>query len=116
MSINEVEYQRGRVDAILSNHDKHLDKINGSVEALAVNMEKMASNTQALTMTVQRLADAADADRKTVKVTAEALKQAEEARRDKSEKHWTPFQRIIFVIGGLAGIEGIIYQLMHLHH
>ncbi len=47
-----------------------------------------------------------------VKVTAQALEKAETARRDKSEQGWTPFQRGLAIIGGLAAIIGAIYLIL----
>lgn len=99
------EYERGRVDATLTEHALHLAKINGSIE-------RFAGEVHLLTLGIQRLADAADADRSTVKVTAEALEKAETARRDKSEQGWTPFQRGLAIIGGLAAIVGAIYVIL----
>lgn len=99
------EYERGRVDATLTEHALHLAKINGSID-------RFAEEVHELTLGIQRLADAASADRSTVKVTAEALEKAETARRDKSEQGWTPFQRGLAIIGGLAAIVGAIYVIL----
>ena len=99
------DYERGRVDQTLSEHATHLARINGSID-------RFADEVHELTLGIQRLADAADADRSTVKVTAQALEKAEQARWDKSEQGWTPFQRGLAIIGGLAAIIGAIYLIL----
>jgi uncharacterized alpha-E superfamily protein len=101
------EYRRGMVDQTLSEHAQHLAKINGSID-------RFADEVGQLTLAIQRLADAADADRSTVKVTAEALEKAEQARRDKSEQGWTPLQRGLAVIGGLAAVIGAVIAVLAL--
>jgi hypothetical protein len=100
------DYDRGRIDATLGEHAQHLGKING-------NIERFAGEIHELVLAVQRLADAADADRSTVKVTAAALKDAEDARRDKSEAGWTPFQRVLAVLMFLAAVAAIVYEAVH---
>jgi vacuolar-type H+-ATPase subunit I/STV1 len=105
MGAGTGEYERGRVDAILDEHTKHLLRINGSVERTADELHE-------LTLAIQRLADAADADRSTVKVTAEALKEAEAARRDKSASGWTPFQRGLALLAGIGVIATIIFEVV----
>lgn len=101
------EYNRGKVDAQLAEHSQHLAKINGS-------MERVADELHAMTMQVQRLADAADADRATVIVTAQALEKAEAARRVKSEQGWTPFQRVLAVLGVLVALAGTVVAFIAL--
>lgn len=100
------EYNRGRLDQEVSEHAVHLGRINGSIERFADELAK-------LVLAIQRLADAADADRSTVKVTASALKDAEEARRDKSAAGWTPFQRILAVVSVLVAVAGILWAILH---
>lgn len=110
--MNQPEYDRGvaagQVLERLAGHDRHFEVINGSLGRLADEMHL-------LVLQVQRLGDSADADRATVKVTAEALKEAREASDKASEKHWTPFQRGIAAITGVAAIAGIIAEIVS-HH
>ncbi len=112
------DYERGRVDAELAEHASHLATINGSIERFATVLADLTLATNKsmseLILAIQRLADAADADRSTVKVTAEALEKAEVARRDRSEQGWTPFQRGLAVIGGLAAVAGAILAVLAL--
>lgn len=100
------DYDRGRVDAILADHTSHLGKINGSIDRFTGELHN-------LVLEIQRLADAAEADRSTVKVTAQALKEAEEARRDRSDSGWTPLQRAMAVITVLISFAGILWAVFH---
>jgi DNA-binding IclR family transcriptional regulator len=109
MAPEDAEYQRGRVDAELAEHANHLGRINGSIDRFAGELHN-------LVLAIQRLADAADADRSTVKTTAAALKEAEDARRDKSDAGWTPVQRLLALLAGLAAVAtvaGIAWEVFH---
>lgn len=99
----------GRIDARLAGHDKHFADINGSIKELAGEMHQ-------LVLAVQRLGDAANADRATAITTAAALKEAEEARRGKSETRWTPMARLITVIVAAAVVAGVIIAYATLHN
>lgn len=100
----EVAYERGHlageIAARLANHDRHFDRINGSIE-------KTAAALIALEKATQRLADEAKASAATVIATAEALEKADVARRDKSEQRWSPHARTIAVIGAVAAVLGV---------
>jgi hypothetical protein len=100
------EYYRGKVDATLTEHGKHFDRINGSIE-------RSVSELIELRIVVQRLADAADADRATAKTLAIALKEADDVRRLRSEEGWTPLQRAAVVIGALVALASIILPIFH---
>jgi hypothetical protein len=102
-------YQQGRIDQRLDNHDKHFEQINGS-------MQKVATNLAELNLGIQRLIDSSAADRATVLTTAKALKDAEEARRDKGEQSWSPVQRLIAITVALAAIAGVIITLIQAFH
>jgi hypothetical protein len=88
------EYQRGRVDATLDEHAAHLGKINGSIERFADEVGKM-------TLAVQRLADEAAADRQ----LADAVRAARIAR-------WTPVDRLIAVVVGLAAVAAVVVSVV----
>jgi hypothetical protein len=100
------EYYRGKVDATLTEHGKHFDRINGSIERSAEALIE-------LRMVVQRLADSAESDRATARVTAIALKEADEARRLRSEEGWTQFQRALVVVGALVALASIVLPFFH---
>jgi len=96
--LSEEAYDRGvtagQIDQRLKEHDQHLNRINGS-------MEKVATNLGELTMQIQRLADAAEADRRTVVVTAAALKEA-------TEKTWSPLARWGVAAGIIAAVGTVL--------
>jgi hypothetical protein len=113
MSEETSEFRRGRIqgstDATLAEHAAHLDKINGS-------MERVATRLGELTLQMQRMADSMEADRATVLTTAKALRDADEARRDKDVQRWSPLARIIAVMGAVAGSAGAgaaLWSLLH---
>jgi hypothetical protein len=91
----------GGIEARLDQYDLHFAAINGSVADTAAALT-------ALSMQVQRLADQAVARDATVLTTAAALKDAEDARRAKSEQTWSPFQRIVAAVAGIAGIVAAV--------
>ncbi len=90
----------GEIAARLAGHDKHFAAINGSLADVAREMH-------ALTLAVQRLGDQAVSRDATVVTTAAALKDAEDARRSKSETSWSPFARGIAVVATLATVAGL---------
>lgn len=104
MTEEQDAYERGHlageVAARLAAHDKHFAEINGSIKDLAHEMGAMVA-------AVQRLGDQAIARDATVVTTAAALKDAEEARRSKSETGWSPWQRGFAVLAAIATLFGI---------
>jgi hypothetical protein len=93
-------FAAGQIDARLAGHDEHFARINGSIERLADEMHLM-------NLVVQRLADDAKANEATVIKTAAALKDADIARREKSDSSWTPFQRGIAVVVAATAVIGL---------
>ena len=96
----------GEIAARLKDHDEHLSRINGSMDNVAGELAKMNLN-------IQRLADSAESDRKTTVTTAAALKDADEARRDSAESHWSPVTKIIAVLMVLIGIAAVLSPHLH---
>ncbi|MFC5268475.1 hypothetical protein ACFPJ1_40755 [Kribbella qitaiheensis] len=84
----------GKIDARLAGHDKHFATINGSLADVAKELHD-------LKLAVQRLGDQAVSRDATVVTTAAALKDAEDARRSKTESAWSPVAKAI-AIGGVA--------------
>lgn len=105
----ESEFDRGHlaggIEARLAGHDRHFAAINGSLADMVNEMHQM-------TLAVQRLGDQADANAKTVITTAAALKDAEEARRDKSETAWSPIAKVLALIGGAVAVGGLLLTLI----
>ena len=114
------EYDRGvtagQVAARLDSHEKHLAKINGSMEGVRIELATMSHTSQEVLLAIQRLQDSANSDRATVITTATALEKAEQARRDKSTSGWTPFQRVIAVVTVLAAVAGVIAYFVTAAH
>jgi hypothetical protein len=114
------EYERGvaagQVLSRLDSHDQHLSKINGSMDRVADELNKLNKLNVELLLAVQRLGDAANSDRATVITTATALEKAEAARRDKSVSRWTPVERLIgiaFAVVALIGLSAWVWFQLH---
>lgn len=91
----------GEIAARLAGHDKHFAAING-------HLADMSESLHGLRLAVQRLGDQAEANQSTVLTTATALKDAEEARRDKSEQTWSPWQKLFAGLGAAAALTAVI--------
>jgi hypothetical protein len=102
----ERGHAAGEIAARLAGHDRHFAAINGSLADLAREMH-------GLVLAVQRLGDQADATAKTTISTAAALASADQARRDLTERRWSPFQKLIAVIGCVLGVAGFLYLVLH---
>lgn len=100
--------EAGRVLARLEGHDKHFEKINGSLDRLAALELKRLDETGRLTLSIQRLADQAEAAGRTVLATAAALKDADEARRKISTGRWVPLSRLALALGILLTAINLI--------
>jgi hypothetical protein len=95
----------GEITQRLNDHDRHFAKLNGSMDGVATELH-------GLTLAVQRPGDAADADRATVITTATALEKADQARRDTSERHWSPLTRFGIAAAALAAVVTIVTLLL----
>lgn len=106
------DYERGvaagGIEARLADHDRHFALINGSLVKVAENGIEHVRAINSLVLQVQRLADQADASARTAVATAKALKDADESRRAVSERAWTPWQRLIAVVGGLVSASVLV--------
>ncbi len=102
----------GKVDARLGDHDDHFHRINGSIDRMATAAELQANAIQALVLVVQRLTDKMDASETRVIATAKALKEADEARRDKDDQSWSPLARWSLAIGIIAALLTTAYLVL----
>jgi hypothetical protein len=113
MQDSPSDYNRGievgGVLARLDGHDKHFASING-------HLADMAKAMTSLDLGVQRLGDQAMAAAATVLTTASALKDADEARRDKSTAGWSPWARGMTAIGALATVLTVLFGYLALQH
>jgi hypothetical protein len=109
MSETESEFDRGHtaggIAERLDSHDRHFTAINGS-------LEKIAANLGLQTLALQRLADQNVSRDATVITTAAALKDAEEARRDKSTQSWTPVSKALALLGAAVTVAGLIITIV----
>jgi hypothetical protein len=94
----------GEIAARLAGHDQHFTAINGSLADFAREMHD-------LTLAVQRLSDQAVSRDATVIATAAALKDAEDARRDRSERSWSPLARFSLAIAAVGALVGIYFAV-----
>lgn len=98
---NSGQYERGviagEIAQRLLEHDRHLDRVNGS-------MEVVASRLNGVERGLQRISDSMDADRVTVVKTAAALKDADDARRQKDDRTWSPFAHLVMVATTFAAV------------
>lgn len=99
----------GEIAQRLKQHDNHFSAINGSIKDLAAEMAKQ-------TLQIQRIADEMVSDRKTVVTTASALKDAEAARREKTEVRWSPLARLAAAAAVVATLITLAALLAaHIH-
>ena len=112
MSDQGGDYNRGvvagKTETRLDGHDEHFDKINGS-------LDRVFGGLESLTLAVQRLGDEANNRDTTVIITAEALKNAEAARRDKSDQSWSPWAKVLAVLVAAAAVAAVIIAVYHGH-
>lgn len=100
----ERGHAAGAIAERLASHDRHFAAINGS-------LDRLASEMHALTLAVQRLGDQAVSRDATVVVTAAALKDAEEARRSKTESSWSPWTKGFATLAAVATAVGLALAL-----
>ena len=110
----------GEIAQRLHEHDKHFEKINGSIADTGSALTKLTGDTTAalnkLTGTVQRLADAADADRAKALALATGLKEADDARQQKAGERWSPLTRLGIAAGMIAStLTALAIILTHVH-
>ena len=109
-----ADYKRGVTDRRLDGHDEHFARINGSIADTGKSVDGLRGSVDRLAMQVQRLADAADADRAKAVALATGLKDADEARRNTETQRWSPLTRLGVILGAVAaGIAIVAFALAH---
>ena len=110
MAEESDDFERGHVAGViaarLTEHDKHFANINGSIAEARAELK-------GINLQLQRLGDNAIAASATVIATAIALEKAETARRIKSDTSWSPFQKVIAVIGPILVAIGLYIAWTH---
>ena len=101
-------YDRGKVAGELARkvaeQGEHLDRINGSMERVA---DRLAALVQGVKAVEQQMA----ADKETRVATAQALKDAEDARRRADETRWSPLARVSLLVGVAVGVVTLVVLL-----
>lgn len=108
--------EAGKILQRLDGHDKHFDRINGS-------MELVANRLGAVELLLQQIIDKADSRASASKVdlasrdatviaVASALEKTDEARRNTSDQKWTPWQRFLAVVGGVATVIAAVVTII----
>ena len=92
--------------------------IHHKVDTVIPRVEHLEGDVGQLKMSVQRLGDEAEANATTVVATAKALREAKEADDRKiaadlrqSETFWTPYNRLITILGGISASVAVIQYI-----
>lgn len=93
-----------RMEGVLNNIKEH-------VTDHGVRLDRAEQNINSLNLVTQRLGDDAQASRETALSLAKALRDADEARRDKSTDAWSPFQRAVVVLSALTALAAVIIAI-----
>lgn len=107
-----LEYERGHreggIDARLAAYDLHFKDINGSIRDFTKEMGQLNSGMDGVRSDIRAILASLDAAERTRIATAQALKEQEEARRDKNTDSWTPLQRGMAVIAAVVGVVALV--------
>lgn len=107
--VSEANIALARLEQNLTNQVARINKMDVDMRTFAVTVERHA-------LALQRLELDATAAKATVEVTAKALREAEEARRDKTEQSWSPVARLNLVLGVFVALVTIgtgMYLIFH---
>lgn len=117
---NGSDYDRGhaagQISERLREHDSHFERINGSLDKLALANDQLRSElvaqVGALTLSIQRMSDAAQAARDTMVTAAAAVKEAGDAAARRSERRWAPWVRLAVGAGAVATVAGAVVAII----
>lgn len=105
------------VPVVLARIEGKFDRLQDRVMDLTPRMEKVEDRAKALediTLTLTKNAEAEEAKKIAL---ALALKEADETRRNQSERSWTPIQRFMAVLGSLGVVVALVIQFYStIHH
>jgi predicted nuclease with TOPRIM domain len=105
------------VPVVLARMEGKFDRLQDRVMDLTPRMEKVEDRTKILedvTLTLTKNAEAEEAKKIAL---ALALKEADETRRNQSERSWTPIQRFMAVLASVATAASVaIYFYSTIHH
>jgi predicted nucleic acid-binding protein len=96
-SADEIAYKRGQQDAVVAEHTKHLDKINGTLERVSDQLTKLFE-------AMLRAAEQSAARDAVAVATAQTVKDTRQASIDHKTEEWKPWQKFMAVVAGLIGL------------
>ena len=101
---DSMPVQLARMEGTLNLVADRVSGLSGRVDKHEVDIAELKSHTQAL---------AGDAKAEAVKAIAlaAALKEADEARRQKSEQTWSPFAKSMAALAAFVGLVSLMIQL-----
>lgn len=105
------------VPVVLARMEGKLDRLQDRVMDLIPRVEKIEDRLKVqedVTLTLTKNAEAEEAKKIAL---ALALKEADETRRNQSERSWTPIQRFMAVLASIVGAASLaIYFYSTIHH
>jgi hypothetical protein len=107
-----AQHQAETIAVQLTRMEGILNLVAFRMDDISATVKEHGEEISALKMFTQRLSDDAKASRETALSLAKALKEADEARRDKSEQTWTPFQRTITALSALTAVTAVVISLI----
>ena len=109
------EYELGKIAGTVQEHDRRLNALNGSLLSIDERLESIA-------MKQQHVIDTMTSDQITRVTTAQALKDANNLRREKSEaqyeasdRKWSTPSKVIATIGFLILLVGFLLDTFAVH-
>jgi hypothetical protein len=103
--------QLARMEGKIDVTNAHVSGLLQRVDGHAGELTAVKSDIQGLKAKTQTLAESQIAEATKAIALAAALKEADEARRTKTETTWTPFNRALVVLGSLVGLATVWIQL-----
>lgn len=104
------------IPVVLARMEGKLDRVNDKVDGIVPRVGKLEDRVDALendTLVLQKDAQAEEAKKIAL---ALALKEADETRRNQSERSWTPIQRFFAVVGAIGIVAALIIQFYSTFH
>lgn len=109
------EYELGKVAGTVQEHDRRLNALNGNLHSIDQRLEKIELNQQ-------HIIDTMASAQTTLVTTAQALKDANTLRREKSEaqyeasdRKWSMPSKVIATIGFLILLIGFLLDTFAVH-
>jgi chromosome segregation ATPase len=109
------EFERGKVAGQVQEHDRRLNALNGSLHSIDQRLENIE-------LKQQHIIDTMVSDRTTLVTTAQALKDANNLRREKSEaqyeasdRKWNMPSKVFATIGFIILLVGFLLDTFEVH-